>query len=354
VHHDAPWTLRVVVHPESRDRVLAEEPVTDADLAEARSEAWLDGFLRRGLPDLPLAALRTRLRPLVAEDRCNGYELLAEAGGRSWVHDFDIESLSHVALRASRRLVREGLLAEGDAWVYGLRACRGADAAPAAHGSPPPTGLSITTTTTALRYARRELSPLLDRAQVSGTLQDGLIPVLFDAEAHERTRRYARKGAERTPAVETGALLAGELCLCPATGEAFVTVTAAIEVHDAESSEFALVPSSKTWSGVEAVLRRMSAARPALRLVGQAHGHNFGLEGGPCAACATAAECSRTTIFVSGADRAFMRTVFAGQPFALCWIAGTNARGEEVARLYGLRGGVLRPRGYHIVPDLDR
>jgi hypothetical protein len=84
--------------------------------------------------------------------------------------------------------------------------------------------------------------------------------------------------------------------------------------------------------------------------VGQAHGHNFGVGGTPCEACATAPECGKTTIFVSAADRAFMRTVFAGQPFALCWIAGTNARDEEVARLYCLRGGVMRSRGYHIAP----
>ncbi len=58
-------------------------------------------------------------------------------------------------------------------------------------------------------------------------------------------------------------------------------------------------------------------------------------------------------MFVSTADRTFMRTVFAGQPFALCWIAGTNARRENVSRLYTLRRGVLQPRGYHVVKELE-
>ncbi len=333
-----------MVRPESDDLVLGEEPVTDADLAEARSEAWFNGFLRRGFPDLPLEAFSTRLSPLISKDQCTGFLLLAEAGGGASVHGFELESLAHVAQRAVRRLVREGLLAEGDGYTYGLRPFRGAEAGV----ERPAEAFRITTATAPLRYARSELAPLLARARPVGTLQDGLFPVLFSEEAHEKARHYARKGAACAPAVETGALLVGELCLCPRSREMFVTVTDAIEVHDAESSEFALVPSSKTWTGVEAVLRRLSESRPTLRLVGQAHGHNFGLEGTACEACATAPECGRTTIFVSSADRAFMRTVFAGQPFALCWIAGTNARGEEVARLYCLRGGVMRSRGYHI------
>ena len=32
--------------------------------------------------------------------------------------------------------------------------------------------------------------------------------------------------------------------------------------------------------------------------------------------------------------------LFAMQPFALCWIAGSNARGDEVASLFTLRAGV--------------
>jgi hypothetical protein len=57
-------------------------------------------------------------------------------------------------------------------------------------------------------------------------------------------------------------------------------------------------------------------------------------------------------VFVSAADRTFMRTVFAGQPFALCWIAGTNARSEEVSSLFTLRAGVLQARGYHVVESI--
>ena len=47
-----------------------------------------------------------------------------------------------------------------------------------------------------------------------------------------------------------------------------------------------------------------------------------------------------------------MRAVFAKQPWALCWIAGSNARGDQVETLFTLRGGVLRERGYHVLPRL--
>ena len=178
--------------------------------------------------------------------------------------------------------------------------------------------------------------------------------MVFTEAAHEKSRKIARRGADDNPPVETGSLLIGELCACPDSGEFFVTVDDAIEVVDAEQKEFSLIPSSRSWTRVQAVLDRLTDtdAGGTRRLVGQSHGHNFALEGDPCALCATAKECGRTTVFVSTADRTFMRTVFAGQPFALCWIAGSNARGDEVASLFTLRAGVLQARGYHVVDSI--
>ena len=176
--------------------------------------------------------------------------------------------------------------------------------------------------------------------------------MVFSEQAHDKTLHYARKGAASNPAVETGALLRGRLCACPDTGEMFVTVDDAIEVSDATQSEFALIYTTRTWNQVESLQQRFDTAG-GVRFLGQSHGHNFGLEGEPCALCATVRECSRTTVFVSAADRAFMRAVFAGQPFALCWIAGTNARREEVAKLFTLRAGALQPRGYHVIDDFQ-
>ena len=56
-------------------------------------------------------------------------------------------------------------------------------------------------------------------------------------------------------------------------------------------------------------------------------------------------------MFVSRDDRRFMRSVFARQPWALCWIAGTNARGENVSKLFTQRNGVYRERGYGVLDE---
>ncbi len=349
------WTLTVVLRATGDGSVLTEEPVSDADLAEARSEAWLNGFLRQGHPDLPLEAVDPRMAPVFSDQRCIGFALRAEAPGTEVsVHTFGVTCLAPVAQRASVRLLASGALGESETYSYELKPrqataslpSEAVDAISADDG-----GMQITTRRAPLRYASIALDPLLAGARTVDTIGDGIMPVLFSEPAHEKSWHYARQGADRTPPVETGSILIGELAVCPETGEMFVAVHDAIEVIDAEQREFSLIPSSRTWTRVQSVLNRLTAADPGgtKRLVGQSHGHNFVLDGEPCARCATAVECGRTTVFVSAADRTFMRTVFAGQPFALCWIAGSNARGDEVATLFTLRAGVLQSRGYHVV-----
>ena len=135
--------------------------------------------------------------------------------------------------------------------------------------------------------------------------------------------------------------------LAAGTGDTiFLLVDDAIELQ-ATQSEFSLVCTADTWSSVH---RALSApgADGTRRLIGQAHGHNFAIEGEPCADCHRRAVCTQSTVFTSAEDRRFMRTVFARQPWALCWIAGTNARGEAVSSLFTFRRGVLRERGYHV------
>jgi len=348
------WSLAIGLRKTADGRTLLEEPVTEADLAEARSEAWLNGFLRQGHPDLPLEAVTTRIAPLFTDDRCIGFALRAErpptteAGATPSVHTFGVTCLAPVAQRASARLLADGRLTEDDTYIYELHARTGPTAP---EPSQEHAGIKITTRTAPLRFATRPLGPLVAAARPVGEITDGVLSVVFTEAAHEKSRLFARRGAGGTPPVETGSILLGELCACPDSGELFVTVDDAIEVVDAEQQEFSLIPSSRSWTRIQGVLDRLTGTDTTSthRLVGQSHGHNFGLEGEPCALCATATECGRTTVFVSAADRTFMRTVFAGQPFALCWIAGTNARAEEVASLFTLRAGVLQARGYHVV-----
>ena len=348
---DEPWVLDVVVRAEVDEAPLARQPLTEADLAEARSEAWFRGLLRRGRHDVPFEDLESRLAPITRKDRCLGFVLETSGPGspdRTY-HSFGVSCAAPVAQRLAEKLVDQGVLAEGDTYAYDLEPRRGSAPPPPRAG-----GLRITTRTAPLKYAGLPLSPVLAAAEAVGTIDDDSFPVFFGRDALTGAEHFSRTGAACRPPVESGAMLIGRLCACPDTGEMFVTVHDAFEVFDAAQREFALILTGATWKQVEAVLRRFrDGDGPGLmRLVGQAHGHNFELQGEPCAVCHEARECGRTTVFVSAEDRRFMRTVFARQPWALCWIAGSNARGDRVAKLYTLRGGSWQERGYHVVDEL--
>jgi hypothetical protein len=346
------WTLRVVVRGSADGPPLRHQDLGDAELAEARREAWFNGLLRRGRPDVPFEAVDTRLAPVHAESRCVGFVLEARERGSEdrTFHPFTLHYVAPLAHRMAEELVELGALARGDAYAYELEIRpREAPAEPVAGAG----GIAITTTTRPPDHARMPLVPLLERARLVGEAASRCFPVVFAESAHEKAEHYARKGAASDPPVETGALLIGRLCACPDSGEMFVVVDDALEVFDAAQQEFALIYTSATWTRVETVLRGLRA-RPGgdpTRLVGQAHGHNFDLNLQRCDACDAAAVCTTTNVFVSAEDRRFMRAVFAGQPWSLCWIAGTNARDEDVAKLFTMRCGAPAERGYHVAPD---
>ncbi|MHC4381777.1 MAG: hypothetical protein ACYTFF_05630 [Planctomycetota bacterium] len=347
------WSLSVVVRRESGGAPLACEPLAAADLVEARREAWFNGFLRRGRPQVRFEDVTTRLAPVHKEGRCVGIvlEASAAAGGETTFHPFAFTFVAPLAQSVGERLFQDGLLAKGDTFLYELQARPG----PATGGPDPESSgaLVITTETRPPSWATKRLSPLVAEARSVGDVSSTCFPVFFSESAHDKAEHYARKGAASMPPVESGALLIGRLCACPDSGEMYVAVDDAVEVFDATQQEFALIYTGSTWSQVEALLRSY-LARPGgehTRLVGQSHGHNFGLAGEPCAACPEAEVCGKTNVFVSTEDRRFMRAVFAGQPWALCWIAGANARGESVVKLFTLHRGALLERGYHVVED---
>ena len=157
------WSLTMLLRATADGPPLAEQRVTDADLAEARSEAWLNGYLRRGQPDLPLDAVTTRLAPVVKEAQCLGFVLRAEGpGADASVHTFGMTSLGSLAHRMSTRLVADGLLREGDTYVYELVPRQNGEAdgnaSSAAADGHDSSGMQIKTTTRPLRYASRSAS----------------------------------------------------------------------------------------------------------------------------------------------------------------------------------------------------
>ena len=207
-----------------------------------------------------------------------------------------------------------------------------------------------------------QLDQLVDRAERIGTHDDDWPYVFYTRAARTSAERLSRMGAKRTPAVESGAALIGTLCMCPGTGDMFIVVTHALEVFDAESTAFSLEYSARSWQHIQTVIETMhqQPETSTLRLLGQAHGHNFMPADGapPCGICAKAPVCGRTSVFVSTEDLTWTRAVFSRLPYALSHIYGLSARHlrpdpDEVESLYGLRDGRLLPRAYHVLDEFD-
>jgi len=166
-----------------------------------------------------------------------------------------------------------------------------------------------------------------------------------------RAEALSRKGADRSPPVETGALLVGPLCACPETREVFAVVTDVLELLDAEQEKYSLTLSGRTWQRIQAVVRARQSQPETrhLRILGQAHGHNF-LPDDP-QVCAMAGVDS--SAFVSKDDRLWNSAVFSGQPYQLCMIFGLDSAGRKVQKLFGLEDGRLLERGYYVIPRFD-
>jgi hypothetical protein len=348
--------LAVRLFPEDGAPPLAVERVRRTDLADARSEAWRDGCLRKGHPDVPLDAIPMRLSLAFAEDaatRCTGYRLEFELpSGKVQSRVFSAKSLRHVAERASQSLVEAGRLKAGQCFRYELTV----DPSEATTGIVATDGVAVNLAPrrAALAYLRVSLRSLLGRATPVALAGADDYPVFFTAAAFARAAACARRGAQADPPVETGGALFGSLGACPDTGELCAIVTDVREVQNAEESTFSLSYTGQSWMQLQAIRKARQAACPARadRLLGQCHGHSFRPNDGKvCAACDTRATCTLTSVFVSADDRAWHRAVFARQPWALCHIFGLSARGDPVHSLFGVKDGHLQPRGFYLVPD---
>jgi hypothetical protein len=349
--------LTVVVRRDVKGPALAKETVTEVDLTDARSEVWLDQYLRKGHPEVSLDALCFRTLPLLASTkgtRCSGFALEADCpNGTTARREFSIYSLSLTARRASERLVETGVLKNLEEYVFELYA----EPTPAAKEPVQSDGGGMfVVKTKPLQCLRVPLSKLKKDARLIGPADDDSFPVFYTASALAKAERFSRQGARRSPAVETGACLLGVLVSCPDSGEFACVVLDAIEVMDSEQKQFSLSYSSKSWTRLHSMLAQMRAAHPklGLRMVGQSHGHNWlPNDGEICANCLKLEVCTSNNVFASLDDRIWMNAVHTREPFALCHIFGRAARGDEMQKLYGLKDARLLERSLYVIPNFD-
>ena len=348
--------LTLVLRQEKNGARLAREPLTAADLSDAISEAWRECCLRKGHPGVPLAGLPVRLAPILRDgdgSLCTGFALeVTTPDGRTARCDFTNRSLKLAATRLAQRLKDTGQFQDNHAFTYEIAFDPRVVAASAhkPHAAPG----AVTMKSRPLNYLTVPLRPLLRQSTALNVTDDACFSVFYTEEALAKAERFARKGSQSNPPVETGSVLIGPLCSCPESGEFFQVVTDGLEVMDAEQTVFSLDFTGKSWTRIQAVMRAKQATHPERcdRLQGQAHGHNFVPNDGKiCEACLKRPACNLTNIFVSLDDQDFSRAVFAHQPWQLCHIFGLAARGDRLNGLFTLQDGRLQDRGFFTLPE---
>lgn len=329
---------------------LARRSLVDADLADMRAERWLETYLRRGRVRVTLDQVQVRVTPQFAKGRCQKFsiETVTSDGWRDRC-EVGLELWSDDATLMVQELTATGRLKADDTYRWLIEVARKGPAVEA----PPP--FTIKTRAAPLVVSKQPLAPLLNSAQPVGEIDPTAVPILFVRRAFERAEQFSRRGAEFDTPVETGALLIGSLGSCPETGEMYAVVTDALELFEAEERRFSLTFTGQTWTRLQAILkaRQSQPGGESVRVIGQAHGHNFipGDGAPPCEHCHLLAICTRSSVFASSDDRQWMRAVMAGQPIRLCGIFGLNARREQVHGMYALKNNHLAERSYYLIDE---
>jgi hypothetical protein len=350
-------TLHIVLRADAGGPILAREAVREADLADVKSELWMAAALRRGRPDLSLESMPYRVVPRIADgenDVVSSYRLETTAAtGESLGLAFTPSSLEPVAMRVAQRLLAEGTLSADTPLVWDVTATPGE----AIEQVPTPVGdVIIREIPRAMDYMSVPIEVFRqDMRRLGGMTKPRDYPVFYAAEALIAASRHARRGGESpadAPPVESGAALLGVLCSCPRTGEFFAVVIAAEPIEHAEETRFSLTLSAASWDRIDARLDEMRRRYgDACRLLGQAHGHPFkpidDVDLGTGKNQTASASCH--TAHVSRDDIAWMRAVFAREPWQLCHIFGRDRAGKNVHALFGLRDGTLAWRGFSVI-----
>ncbi len=346
--------LAVVLRLDSPGAILAREPVRPEDLAAHVAEAWREGCLRQDRPGLPLSEVPVCLRPLLKPGQslaCTGFVLETRLSDADQVAtEFSNRSLDLVARRAVQRLLKQGRLKDGQPYCYEIHFKPGPLPAPPADADP--IEFETTDRSPTLTWLEVPLRPLIEQSTPRNAIEEDPFHVFFTAGAFARAEQFARKGASASPPVETGAALVGVLCSCPDSGDLFVVVTDAYEVMAAEQKAYSIELSHESWRRILATIKARAVRCPALRLLGQAHGHNFLPAGGQtCEACPSRPVCDLNNIFASEDDETWTRAHFAGQPWSICAIFGLSARSDRLHEIFTQRNARLRRRGYFVLPD---
>jgi hypothetical protein len=352
---------------DAKGPVLATVPASRSDLTDCVGELWLESHLRAGHPEVPRDALSVRLLPARRKGTtakvdasggmlCDGFILETDGPDGSAVRRVFIpDAMKLRALRVASRLIAEGVLEPEQTFRYRLRVDPSAEGeAPGAE--PHAEGFVARESSPPLAYRRVPLAPFLERSASVDDGGDPLHRIVYLESALALAEAAARRGVAENPPIETGALLIGSLCSCPASGEFFCLVEDVLEAVDADGTATSLTFSSKTWARIHTIMKARGE-HPETRLhrvIGNSHGHPFKpCTPEACKKCPDAGACAHlsSSAFLSIDDVRWMKSVFPGEPWSFCHVFGLSTEGEPTEALYsGFAGWMIR-RGYHVIAD---
>ncbi len=354
--------LNVVLtkHDDPQQQIIAREPVRMSDVGLHLDEIWLKGLsagvLGTDLSRISRHVTAGKTRP---DGKLGGFFAELREGRESFRSHYPSESLIEVAQRAAQPLVSAGILEQNEVFRYFLQTLPIDEADTADATNLLGAGARVKTKHEALILEQASLSEYLaasrelcDPASAIEKSTPFEHELFFTREAWDQGREAARRGGEN----ESAGMFIGRIMQDSETRKVFTRVDCCIEVEHATEEQYAVTPTGDSYARTNELLgiRRRRLNRPHERIVGSAHGHNFGVSADAdgnrrCESCDLAAYCNRTNAAASTADIDWHKTVFRGAPWATFLIWGYNAREEDDWKLYGLKGASLVRRSLRIL-----
>jgi hypothetical protein len=276
------------------------------------------------------------------EPYCRGFRVQIEQPDRPAVaSDFPMTQFRDCASAIASRFVAQNKLREGEYFSYLVVAH------PAPQEPLPSGGLTVSNASPGLPAQDAALETFLVRANPSGVLQSGDMPVFV-------SRRVLDEAAERTHAEEgseTGGILIGKLWRDAAAGEIFAEVTAQIPAEYTSGSNVKLTFTPQTWAAADAALR---LRRRGEIYLGYWHSHPVRVW---CKdkACTPEAQqtCRLGKDFFSADDEAVMRAAFP-RAYSIAIVANDTAFTDLTFSMFGNREGITQPRGFYVLQEDTR
>ncbi len=262
------------------------------------------------------------------------------ANGSALAFEFPTTCFSPAARALSSAFVQGGQLRNGELFHYAVTAhpCRPTER--------PDGGRSL--------CVRRKIPPLELRpdgrlnvfranARPHGDPDDEDIPVFVA----ERVLDGIARQTEAAGALETGAFLLGHLHRCPVEKRVFLSITDQVP---AEHTKEELVRLTFTAQSFDAARSAARARGRGELLAGWAHSHSWLQD--TCKDCEKRTEgtCAARADFFSDEDVHVHRTAFL-KAFTVALVASYSPCSGLIWALYGWRLGMIRRRGFYILPN---